>query len=89
MVGISPDSVCYCQYGWYLTQCCPSWTNWLSVYTIKVGISTGFVCHGQYWFVYLPVVFVMNYNGWYITQFCLSWTLLVDISHSIVSHGQY
>ena len=61
----------------------------LSVVDKLVGISTGFVCHGQYWFVYLPVVFVMNYNGWYITQFCLSWTILVDISHSIVSHGQY
>ena len=34
-----------------------SWTN-------LVGISTGFVFSGQYWFLYQPVLSVMDNIGW-------------------------
>ena len=69
-------------------------TIWLVLNTVLcvvdklVGISTGFVCHGQYWFVYLLVVFVMNYNGWYITQFCLPCTIMFGLSSGFVCNGQ-
>ena len=92
---LSTGFVCQGNNGLYISRFCLLLTIWLVFNTVLsvvdklVGISTGFVCHGQYWFLYLPVVFVMNYNGWYMTQLCLSWTILVGISHSIVSHRQY
>ena len=95
LVGISTGFVCQGNNGLYISRfcllltICLGFNTVLSVVDKLVGILTGFVYHGQYWFVYLPVVFVMNYNGWYITQFCLSWTILVGISHSIVCQGQY
>ena len=95
LVGIFTGFVCQGNNGWCISRFCLLLTIWLVFNTVLsvvdklVGISTGIVCQGQYWFVYLPVVFVMNYNGWYITQFCLSWTILARISHSIVSHLQY
>ena len=54
-----------------------------------VGISSSFVCRGQYWLVYHPVLFVMDNIGWYISQFCLSLTILADISPVFVCRGQY
>ena len=39
-----------------------------------VGLSPKFVCHGQYWLLYLPVLSVVDNNGWHITHFCMSWT---------------
>ena len=90
LVGILTGFACQGNNGWYISRFCLLLTIWLVFNTVLsvvdklVGISTGFVCQGQYWFVYLPVVFVMNYNGWYITQFCLSLTILAGISHSIV-----
>ena len=45
-----------------------------------VGISSSFVCRGQYWWVNHPVLFVMDNIGWYISQFCLSLTILAGIS---------
>ena len=54
-----------------------------------IGISTGFVCHGQYWLVYQSVLSAVDNNGWYIFQFCMSWTILVGLSPSFVCHGQY
>ena len=68
-----------------------------------VGLSPCFVCRGQNWLVYLPMLYVMNKNGWYITRFCLLWTVMVGISPSFfllwtilvvistgfVCHGQY
>ena len=95
LVGILTGFVCQGNNGWYISRFCLLLTIWLVFNTVLsvvdklVGISTGFVCQGRYWFVYLPVVFVMNFNGWYITQFCLSWTILAGISHSIVMHLQY
>ena len=53
-----------------------------------MGISTGFVCHGQYWLVYQPVLSVGENNGGYITLFCLSWTVIVSILSVIVCSGQ-
>ena len=49
MVGISPNSVCYWQYGWYLTQCCPSWTNWLAYQPVlsvmdNIGLFISLLC---------------------------------------------
>ena len=43
-------------------------------WTILVGKSTGFVFHGQKWFV--------------ISLFCLSWTILVGISPYVVCDEQ-
>ena len=54
-----------------------------------VGISSSFVCRGQYWLVYHPVLFVMDNIGWYISQFCLSLTILAGISPVFVCRGQY
>ena len=54
-----------------------------------VGISPSFICHGQYWLVYLQVLSVMNNNGWYINRFCLFWTIMVGLSTDFVVHGQY
>ena len=54
-----------------------------------IGISTGFVCHGQYWLVYQSVLSAVDNNGWYIFQSCMSWTILIGISPSFVCHGQY
>ena len=28
-----------------------------------IGLSPCFVCRGQYWLVYLPMLYVMNKNG--------------------------
>ena len=47
-----------------------------------IGLSPCFVCRGQYWLVYLPMLYVMDKNGWYITRFCLLWTVMVGISPS-------
>ena len=52
-----------------------------------VGLSPCFVCRGQYWLVYLPMLYVMNKNGWYITRFCLLWTVMVGISPSFFCRG--
>ena len=54
-----------------------------------VGISSSFVCRGQYWLVYHPVLFFMDNIGWYISQFCLSLTILAGISPVFVCRGQY
>ena len=59
---------------------CLSWT-------IMVGTSTSFVCHGQNWLVFHPVLSVVDNNSWYISQFCLSWKTLVGISPSFVCPG--
>ena len=53
------------------------------------GLSPCFVCRGQYWLVYLPMLYVMNKNGMYITRFCLLWTVMVGISPRFFCHGQY
>ena len=53
-----------------------------------VGLSPCFVCRGQYWLVYLPMLYVMNKNGWYITRFCLLWTVMVGISPRFFCRGQ-
>ena len=80
---------------WYISRMCLAWT-------ILVGKSTGFfffmdsndwfitmfVCRGQYWLVYLPMLYVMNKNGWYITRFCLLWTVKVGISPIFFCRGQ-
>ena len=42
--------------GWYINRISLLWT-------ILVVISTGFVCHGQYWLVNLPVLSVVNNIG--------------------------
>ena len=54
-----------------------------------VGLSLCFVCRGQYWLVYLPMLYVMNKIGWYINRISLLWTILVVISTGFVCHGQY
>ena len=36
-----------------------------------VVISTGFVCHGQYWLVNPPVLSVVNNIGCYISLVCV------------------
>ena len=33
-----------------------------------IGLSPCFVCRGQYWLVYLPMLYVMNKNCWYISS---------------------
>ena len=50
--------------GWYINRIILLWT-------ILVVISTGFVCHGQYWLVNPPVLFVMNNIGCYISLVCV------------------
>ena len=54
-----------------------------------IGLSPCFVCRGQYWLVYLPVLSVVDNIGWYITRFCLSWAILGGILHGCVCRGQY
>ena len=54
-----------------------------------VGILPSFICYGQCWLVYLPVLSVVNNIGWYINRFCLSWTIMVSLSTDFVFHGQY
>ena len=54
-----------------------------------VGISSSFVCRGQYWLVYYPVLSVMDSYGWNISQFCLLLTILVGLSPVLVCRGQY
>ena len=51
-------------------------------------LSPCLICRGQYWLVYLPMLYVMNKNGWYITRFCLFWTVMVGISPSFFCRGQ-
>ena len=46
-----------------------------------VGISTGFVCHGQYWLVYQSVLSVVDNIGCYIFQFCLD-ARLIWVKHN-------
>ena len=53
-----------------------------------VGLSPKFVCHGQYWLLYLPVFSVVDNNGWYITWFCLSWTIMIGIAQFFFCRGQ-
>ena len=48
MVGISPSFSVVDKIGWYINRISLLWT-------ILVVISTGFVCHGQYWLVNPPV----------------------------------
>ena len=45
-----------------------------------VGLSPGFVCSGQNWFVYLQFLYVMDNSDWYITLICLSRTIMVGIA---------
>ena len=68
-----------------------------------IGLSPCFVCRGQYWLVYLPILYVMNKNwlvyqpvlsvvdknSWYLNRFCLSWTILGGTFHGCVLLGQY
>ena len=54
-----------------------------------VGLSSRFVCGGQYLFVYYPVLAAMNSYGWNISQFCLLLTILIGLSLVLVCHGQY
>ena len=61
-----------------------------------VGISPSFVCHGQYWLIYLTVLSVMGNIDWYINVFflpctiifCLLWTVMVGLSPRFVCSGQ-
>ena len=67
------------------------------------SLSPCFVRRGQYWLVYLPMLYVMNKkwlvyhpvlsvmdsNSLYISLFILSWTKLVGISTGLVCCGQY
>ena len=58
-----------------------------------VGISSSFVCRGQYRLVYYPVLSTMyslkyiavlsvaDNIDWFITRFSLSWTILGGIFH--------
>ena len=55
---------------------------------ILVGISTGFVCRGQKWLVYQPVLSVMDNIGWYINRFCLLGKIKVGISPRFICLGQ-
>ena len=50
--------------GWYINRISLLWT-------ILVVISTGFVCHGQYWLVNPPVLSVVNNIGCYISLVCV------------------
>ena len=50
--------------GWYINRISLLWT-------ILVVISTGFVCHGQYWSVYPPVLSVVNNIDCYISLVCV------------------
>ena len=54
-------------YGWYSTRFCLSWI-------ILVGISPCFVCRGQKWMVYQPILSVMEIIVDISSGFCLSWT---------------
>ena len=67
--------------GWYINRISLLWT-------ILVVISTGFVCHGQYWLVNPPVVSVVNNIGCYISLVCVPCTKLVGISPGFVRYGQ-
>ena len=49
-----------------------------------IGISTGFVCHGQYWLVYQSVLSAGDNNAWYIFQFCMSWKYWL-VYHPVLS----
>ena len=49
-----------------------------------VGISPSFVCHGQYWLVYLTVLSVMGNIDWYINRFCLPCTKCL-VYHLVLS----
>ena len=53
-----------------------------------VGILPSFVCHGQYWLVYLTVLSVMGNIDWYINRFCLPCTIMFGLSSGFVCHGQ-
>ena len=64
MVGISPRVFCRGQIGWYINRISLLWT-------ILVVISTGFVCHGQYWLVNPTVLSVVNNIGSYISLVCV------------------
>ena len=50
--------------GWYINRISLLWT-------ILAVISTGFVCHGQYWLVNHPVLSVVNNIGCYISLDCV------------------
>ena len=67
--------------GWYINRIRLLWT-------ILVVISTGFVCHGQYWLVNPPILSVVNNIGCYISLVCVPWTKLVGISPGFVHYGQ-
>ena len=62
LVGISRSLSFVNNFGWYINRFCLSWT-------IMVGLSPKFVCHGQYWLLYLPVLSVVDNNDWYINRF--------------------
>ena len=64
MVGISPSFSVVDKIGCYINRISLLWT-------ILAVISTGFVCHGEYWLVNPPVLSVVNNIG------CLSWTVMV------------
>ena len=50
--------------GWYINRISLLWT-------ILAVISTGFVCHGQYWLVNPTVLSVVNNIGSYISLVCV------------------
>ena len=66
MVGLSPSSFSVVdKIGLYINRISLLWT-------ILVVISTGFVCHGQYWLVNPPVFLsVVNNIGCYISLVCV------------------
>ena len=65
MVGISPSFFYVVdKIGWYINLISLLWT-------ILAVISTGFVCHGQYWLVNPPVLSVVNNIGCYISLVCV------------------
>ena len=49
-----------------------------------VGTSPSFVCHGQYWLVYLTVLSVIGNIDWYINRFCLPCTIMF-VYHLVLS----
>ena len=68
-----------------------------------IGISTGFVCHGQYWLVYQSVLSAVDNKSWYFSQIFSvvdkNWLVyqpvlsvvdkIVGISTGVVGRGQY
>ena len=64
LVGIYPVLSVVDKIGWNI--------NFYLSWTILVGISPSFVCHGKHWLVYRRVLSVMDNIIWYTSLFCLS-----------------